>query len=143
MNLSRGFLIFALALALALAPCAAGAQTYKDAAGTVVPGVVPLGGCTAAGSCAGPQGGGSTIYSGQQTLTTSAAALPSQALANGVVITAKTTNTGTVYVGPSGVTTATGYPLPAGQSISYAINNLSSIYIIGTNGTDVVAFTGN
>ena len=76
-------------------------------------------------------------------MTTSAVALPSQALANGVVITAATANTGTVYVGPSGVTSSTGYPLAAGVSISYAVANLSSIYIIGTNGTDVVAFTGN
>ena len=94
-----------------------------------------------------PSGGGGVyatgIYSGQQTVTTSAVALPSQALANGVVITAATANTGTVYVGPSGVTSSTGYPLAAGQSISYALANLSSIYIIGTNTTDAVAFTGN
>ena len=141
MKLFRGFLIFALVLALF--PFAALAGGYFDSSGTSSLPFVPLGGCTVNGNCVGPAGSGSTIYSGQQTLTTSAAALPSHALANGVVITAETTNTGTVYVGPSGVTTSTGYPLVAGQSISYAINNLSSIYIIGTNGTDVVAFTGN
>ncbi len=85
----------------------------------------------------------STIASGQQTTTTSAAALPSQALVNGIVITAASANTGTVYVGPSGVTSSTGYPLAAGQSISYAVANLSAISIVGTNATDVVAFTGN
>ena len=85
----------------------------------------------------------STIYSGQQTLTTSAATLPSKVLVNGIVITASPTNTGTVYVGPSGVTSLSGYPLTAGQSISYAVTNLSAIYIIGTNGTDTVVFTGN
>ena len=131
------------ALALALLSAPALAQTYNDASGTMVPGVIPLGGCSAGGRCVGPQGGGSSIYSGQQTATTSALALPSQALANGVVITANAANTSTVYVGPSGVTSSTGYPLAAGQSISYALANLSSIYIIGTNTTDAVAFTGN
>ena len=85
----------------------------------------------------------SSIYSHRQTTTTSAVALPSQALVNGIVITANAANAGTVYVGPSGVTSSTGYPLAAGQSISYAVADLSSIYIIGTNTTDVVAFTGN
>ena len=84
-----------------------------------------------------------TAYSGQQTLTLSAAALPSQALVNGIVLTAKTSNTGTVYVGPAGVTTATGYPLIGGQSISYGVTNLNALYVIGTNTSDVVTFTGN
>ena len=35
------------------------------------------------------------------------------------------------------------FPLTAGQSNSYAVANLSSIYIVGTNSTDAVAFTGN
>ena len=34
--------------------CAAQAQTYRDAGGTVVPGSVPLVGCSASGECAGP-----------------------------------------------------------------------------------------
>jgi hypothetical protein len=85
----------------------------------------------------------STIYSNQQTATTTAAALPSQALTNGVVLTAGSSNTGTIYIGPSGVTTSTGYPLAAGQSVSYAVSNLNAIYMIGANTTDVLAFTGN
>jgi hypothetical protein len=85
----------------------------------------------------------STVYSGQQTATGSAAALPSQAFVNGVVITAKSTNGGTVYVGASGVTASTGYPLAAGQSISYAVANLSAIYILDSTSGDGVAFTGN
>lgn len=85
----------------------------------------------------------STIISGQQTLTTSAAALPSNTLQNGATLLALPTNTGTVYFGPSGVTISTGTPLTAGQSVSLAISNTSAIYIIGTNTTDKVAFTGN
>ena len=84
-----------------------------------------------------------TIYSGQQTSTLAAVALPAQALVNGIVITARLTNTGTSYIGPAGVTTSNGYPLAAGQSISYAVTNLNAVYIIGTNTTDVIAFTGN
>lgn len=90
-------------------------------------------------------GGGTpaTVYSGQRTLTTTAAALPSQVLSVGIVITAQPANTGTVYVGPTGVTSATGYPLVAGQSISYSVSNLSAVFVIGTNTSDTIAFTGN
>lgn len=84
-----------------------------------------------------------TIYSNQQTCTASAVALPSQALTNGVAIKALKTNTGTAYLGPSGVTTATGFPILAGDSISYAVTNLSAVFLICSGTTDVVAFTGN
>jgi hypothetical protein len=84
-----------------------------------------------------------SIYSGQKTLSTSASALSSLVLYNGVVLTASSTNTGTVYVGGSTVTTSTGYALIPGQSISYAVSNQSSIYVVGTNTTDTLYFTGN
>jgi hypothetical protein len=84
----------------------------------------------------------STIYSGQQAVTASAVALPSQALVNGTVITAPSTNTTTVYVGPAGVTSATGYALAPGTSISYAVTNLSGVFVVGTVGASV-SFTGN
>src|SRR6185437_11160291 len=48
-----------------------------------------------------------TFATGQQTATASAVVLPSQVLVNGAVITALSTNTGTIYVGPAGVTTST------------------------------------
>jgi hypothetical protein len=89
-----------------------------------------------------------TIYSAVQTTTLSAVALPSQALVNGIVLTANPANTGTIYIGPAGVTTSAtpateGYPLAPGQSISYAVQNLNAIYMIGSNATDVLNFTGN
>ncbi len=80
---------------------------------------------------------------GQQTLTTTAVALPAAALQNGLIVTALPANTGTVYVGAAGVTSSSGYPLTAGQSISFAVANASGISIIGTNATDKVAFAGN
>jgi len=85
----------------------------------------------------------SAIYSGQQTATTSAAALPSQAFVNGVILKSIVGNTGTIYIGPSTVTTSNGYPLTAGEAISYSIANSSTIYMIGTNATDKLAITGN
>ena len=84
-----------------------------------------------------------TIIAGRQLTTTGAVALASQALVNGVAIKALSTNVATVYLGPSGVTTATGYPLDPGEAISYGATNLSAIYLIGLNGTDSIAFTGN
>jgi hypothetical protein len=91
----------------------------------------------------GGGGGASAIYSGQQTATTSAAALPSQAFVNGVILKSIVGNTGTIYIGPSTVTTSNGYPLTAGEAISYSIANSSTIYMIGTNATDKLAITGN
>ena len=80
---------------------------------------------------------------GQQVLTTSATALPANALQNGLVVTALAANTGTVWIGAAGVTASTGYPLSAGQSLSFAVANASGIAIIGTNATDKVAYAGN
>lgn len=85
----------------------------------------------------------SSIYSAAQTSSLSGAALPSQALVNGVILTANAVNTGAIYIGPAGVTAANGYPLAAGQSVSYAVQNLSAISMIGVNTTDVLNFTGN
>lgn len=80
---------------------------------------------------------------GQQTLATTAAALPTNALQNGLIVTALPANTGIVYVGAAGVTTVSGYPLSPGQSMSFAVANASGIAIIGTNATDKVAYAGN
>ena len=84
-----------------------------------------------------------TIIAGRQLTTTGAVALASNALVNGVIIKALTTNVATLYLGPSGVTTATGYPLAPGEAISYGATNLNAIFLIGANTTDSVAFTGN
>ena len=114
---------------------------YLVQAGSSVSGGNPLN-TTGSGGGGGGVVGTSPI-SFQQTLTTSAVALATNTYAVGIVITSLSTNTGTVYVGASGVTTSTGYPLVAGQSISYSVSNSNLVYIIGTNGTDKVAVTGN
>jgi hypothetical protein len=144
----------AIALALATPPALAANDVYAvngAAIGAVAPGgylpgvaaYFPNGLGTPSNPFATGAANPSSIYSNQQAATLSATALPSQALVNGIVLTALATNTGTIYVGPAGVTSATGYPLAAGQSISYAVANLSAISIVGTNTTDKLAFTGN
>jgi hypothetical protein len=83
------------------------------------------------------------IVAGVQIATTGAVALPAIDLFNGVVLKAAIGNSGVIYVGPAGVTMATGYPLNPGDAISYAVANLSAIYMIGVNTTDTIAYTGN
>lgn len=85
----------------------------------------------------------SMIVAGQQTAGLSAVALPAQAIVNGVVLKAPASNAAAIYVGPSGVTSSTGFPLNPGESISYAVTNLSAIFLIGSNATDLLAYTGN
>jgi len=87
-------------------------------------------------------GNPATIYSAQQTVTASAVALAAQALVNGIIITAATTNTGTTYVGSATVTAGNGYALIPGQSVSYGVSNTNAVYIIGT-ASDKVYVTGN
>lgn len=84
-----------------------------------------------------------TVYSAQQTATASAAALASRALANGLICKALSTNTGTIYVGPSGVTSATGYPLAAGEAVSFGVTNASAVYLLDSVTTDKLACVGN
>lgn len=73
---------------------------------------------------------------GEYTVTASAARLVSQSDASravgSVALTALSTNSGTVYVGGPGVTTANGYPLGPGDTFSCDFGDASSIYIIGT-----------
>lgn len=80
---------------------------------------------------------------GQQTVSTTAVALPANALQNGLIVTALPANSGTVYIGAAGIAVTTGYPLSPGQSMSFAVANASGISIIGTNATDKVAYAGN
>lgn len=84
-----------------------------------------------------------------QVTTTSAVALPSHALYNGLVCTAAAANTGTVYVGGSTVTAGTGtvatagYPLKAGNSISYGTSNSNLVYIVGSDSSEGLNCTGS
>jgi hypothetical protein len=87
------------------------------------------------------------VVAGQKTVSASAAALGSAALVNGVVVKARITNAGPVWVGGPAVSTAdngagAGYKLLPGEAASFAVSNINAIFIVGTAG-DVVYFEGN
>lgn len=138
----------AVAFALLCAPLAANAQVqYRGDFGANVnvgpqtPLPVALG-VDAAGN---PTAGATTrtVVAFRQTCSTSAVQMASNALSNGAVIKALSTNSGTAYIGRTGVTTSTGYPLAAGEAISYGVANTSQLYLICSDATSVVAVTGN
>ena len=84
---------------------------------------------------------------GQVKLTGSAQQLPSNALSNGVSLTAKSTNAAPMVIGLSGVAntidgTGNGYILEAGSSVSFAIDNTNRLWVIGT-AADVLSFAGS
>ncbi len=94
-----------------------------------------------------PAGIAASTYSDQQVVTASAVALTARALVNGLVLRAKSSNAGAVFVGAAGVTatddgTGNGFSLPPGAAISLPVSNASAVFIIGTL-NDVVYVTGN
>jgi len=79
--------------------------------------------------------------------TNTAIQLGSNVLANGVVITAKSTNVADITVGGSGVTnvangSGNGDILEPGSGRSFVVNNTNVLYINGTSG-DVISFSGS
>ncbi len=88
-----------------------------------------------------PAGFGSVV-SFQQAVTASAVVLASNSV-HGFCVKALPTNAITVYVGSSGVTTATGYPLAAGDSICYQGSNTNLVYVIATTTGSSVAVSAD
>jgi hypothetical protein len=85
---------------------------------------------------------GRFIYTNQITMTGSAVSLGSaQEVKNGIIVEAMSTNSASLYVGASGVTTATGYELQPGGSTSLAIDDIAKVYAIGTSGDKVCFIT--
>jgi len=82
------------------------------------------------------------VIAGQQSVTASAAALPSTALTRPACLLAPVTNGTTVYIGPSGVTTSTGFPLAAGGSLcGLPVSNLNQLYVIASTTGSSVAWS--
>lgn len=74
----------------------------------------------------------SAVYSGQKNVTTAGtrvALATTQALSSGVTIKAKIGNTGSIYVGGSGVTNSNGYILAAGDTVFVEVNDLATVYL--------------
>jgi hypothetical protein len=85
-----------------------------------------------------------SLFSGQKTSTGTAVAIStSQAISNGVIVQALSSNTQSVYVGPAGITSSTGFELQAGQATSMGVNNLNLVFVIATHSGDGVCFVGS
>jgi hypothetical protein len=83
----------------------------------------------------------STVYHGTKTCPTLAAeAIASSQAIHSVTVKALSTNTVAVYVGASGVTTANGFELLAGESVTVDIDNLASVYVISGSASQVVRY---
>jgi hypothetical protein len=79
----------------------------------------------------------------QYTVTATATALANNPVYTSVFLTAKSTNTGIVYVGfSSAVSSSNGYPLEKGTSVVLKPGNTDAIYIVGT-ASDVVSAIGS
>jgi|SRR6185295_6893839 len=78
----------------------------------------------------------------QQTSNTSRVQLSASSTVpkSGIIVKALSTNTASVFVGDSTVTTALGYELTPGESVSFAPTNLTTLYVIGSNNTDKVCW---
>jgi hypothetical protein len=77
----------------------------------------------------------------QQAVTASAVALATNA-SHSFCVQALPANTITVYVGPSGITTSTGFPLQAGQTACWSLSNTNLVYVIASTTGASVAVTG-
>ncbi len=80
-------------------------------------------------------------------VTGTAVNLASNALTNGVILTAKSSNTAAIVVGASSVANTTdgtgaGYILEQGASAPWAVDNTNRLFINGTAG-DIVSWSGS
>lgn len=87
-----------------------------------------------------------SVVTGQKkvAVTGTAVQLSAGALVNGVVIKALSTNAAAIVVGGLGVTNVTdgtgvGYVLLPGEAVSFAVSDVSVLYINGTAGDGVCA----
>lgn len=82
-------------------------------------------------------GAGSTIYNGWVTVAAVAAPLSDTSVTIQSVTIENVSTNNVVYVGNSTVTVANGYALRPGYTISLDINDLNTVYVIGTAGNIV------
>lgn len=83
------------------------------------------------------------LVNNQQTVTNSAVALPSGALTQGVVLESLSTNTVSIFIGGSGVTTSTGVELAPGGMFGVAVSNTNKIFVICASGSPVLTWLGS
>ena len=77
------------------------------------------------------------------TVTASAVALAANQVFSSVTFTAKSTNTGSVFLGFSSIDSATtGYELEKGQSVTLRIANTDQVFVFGT-AADILSVIGS
>lgn len=86
-----------------------------------------------------------TEVNGQTTGTTAGTAvqLAANSLTVGVIIQALSTNTTSIFVGTSSVTSSNGFELQPGQATSVGVNNTSAVWIVSTTNGDKTCWIGS
>jgi hypothetical protein len=115
-------------------------QSAIPVTGTFYQATQPVSIATAPTTPTQPSGFSSSPLSGQVAATASAVALASNST-HIVCITALTANTIPVYVGATGITTSTGFPLNAGDFYCWQVNNSNLLYLIASTTGASVAWT--
>jgi hypothetical protein len=85
---------------------------------------------------------GASIVSGQQAVTASAVALPSVATRGVCVKHVEGGSQSVIYVGPTGVTTANGWPIAQGEGVCYQVDSVADLFVIAASTGSSVAYTG-
>jgi len=88
-----------------------------------------------------PVGFSSGLASGQVTVTGSAVALASNSV-HSACVKSDAGNTVGFYVGPTGVTTGTGYVLYPGDTQCWPVTNTNELFLIDASGSPLAYFTG-
>jgi hypothetical protein len=85
-----------------------------------------------------------TLRVGQTNVTTAGTRvqLSNLALLSGVTIKAKSTNTGVIYLGDSGVTSSNGHRLLASESVFIEIDNVNRLYIDSSVNGEGISYIG-
>lgn len=83
-----------------------------------------------------------TALSGQQAVTGTAASLGTHTVAGGFCVVADSGNTINVFLGPTGVTTSTGFPLLPGQAACNNLGNTSELFVVASTTGATVEWLG-
>jgi hypothetical protein len=86
--------------------------------------------------------GRSNFVAGQTSVGLSQVQLPNNAVYMSVTVKANNGNSGTVYVGVTGVTTSTGFELGAGESVSLPVDNTNRIFVIADAASQTISYVG-
>lgn len=86
--------------------------------------------------------GGASLFSAQQAVTATAAALGANAC-RAVTVRALMGNVIPVFIGPTGVTTTTGYELAPNQSVVLNVSNANLLFVIASTTGASICFIGH